>query len=72
MTQSRHEATRSLDHLVGALLEMQGHVKSERSGRLDIDDQLELGRPLQLGHSARELLRFDHAQSRWRTKTGFK
>ena len=33
-----------LDHLVGELLEMQGHVEAERLGGLQIDRQLEFGR----------------------------
>ena len=36
----------SFDHLVGALLKMKRHVKSQRLGGLDIDNQLQLGRLL--------------------------
>src|SRR5262245_48964432 len=34
----------SLDHLVGELLEVQGHVEAKRSSRLQIDDELKFGR----------------------------
>jgi hypothetical protein len=34
------------DHLVGALLQGQGHIETERLGRLQIDDKIELGRQL--------------------------
>jgi hypothetical protein len=34
---------RSLNNLVGELLEMQRHVEADRLGRLKIDDKLELG-----------------------------
>jgi hypothetical protein len=39
---SRH----SFDHLVGALLKMKRHLKSQRLGGLDIDNQLQLSRLL--------------------------
>ena len=35
----------SFDHLVGELLKMQRHVEAERLCGLDVDNQLELGRP---------------------------
>jgi hypothetical protein len=35
-----------LDDLVGHLLKMQRHLKPERVGRFDVDDQLELARRL--------------------------
>jgi len=35
-----------LDHLVGALLELQRHVEAERLGGLEVDHQLELDRGL--------------------------
>jgi hypothetical protein len=35
-----------IDHLVGALLEMQWHVETERLGGLKVDHQLELDRGL--------------------------
>jgi hypothetical protein len=38
------EGGESFDHLVGELLEMQRHVKAECPGRLQVDDELELGR----------------------------
>ena len=34
----------SFDHLVSALLKMKRHVKSQRFGGLEIDNQLKLGR----------------------------
>ena len=36
----------SFDHLVGALLKLQGHLEAERFGGLEIDHQLEFSRPL--------------------------
>jgi hypothetical protein len=39
-------AVRLFDHLVGALLEMQRHVETERLGGLEVDHQLELDRGL--------------------------
>jgi len=40
------KARRSFDHLVGALLKQQRHVKSERLGGLKVDNQLKLDRGL--------------------------
>ena len=36
----------SFDHLVGARKQRWGHLNTERLGGLEIDDQLEFGRPL--------------------------
>jgi hypothetical protein len=36
----------SLDHLVGELLELRWHIKAECRGGLEVDDQIELLRPL--------------------------
>jgi len=41
-THKRHAATRSFDHLIGALLEMQRNVEAERLGGLEVNHQLEL------------------------------
>src|SRR5438094_8588069 len=38
--------SRLLDHLVGAHLDRGGYGDAQRLGRLEVDDQLELGRPL--------------------------
>src|SRR6516225_5121202 len=43
---ARGPSTPSLDHLVGALLKQRRHVKPERLGGLEVDDQLELDRGL--------------------------
>ena len=43
MTHCGSATTCSFDHLVGALLEMQRHVKAECLGGLEVDNQLELG-----------------------------
>src|SRR5262249_4523805 len=51
----------SLDHLVGELLKMQGHIEAERLGRLQVDHQLELDWRLN-GKLAR-LLAFEDAIS---------
>jgi hypothetical protein len=45
-THIRHAASRSLDHLVGALLEMERHVEAERLRGLEVDHQFELDRGL--------------------------
>ena len=37
---------RLLDHLVGELLQMQGHVETERLGALKVVDELEFRCPL--------------------------
>ena len=41
----RQDDSCSLDHLVGALLQKPRHLQPERLGGLEIDDELELGRP---------------------------
>src|SRR5215831_17758101 len=39
---ARGPSTPSLDHLVGKLLQMQGHIEAKHFGGLEVDDQLEL------------------------------
>ena len=51
----------SLDHLIGALLEVKRNVESERLGGREIDDQLEFGR--QLNRKIAWLLAFEYARN---------